>query len=705
MRQLLTFIFINLLSFNLLAQDFSPEGQLIVDSLKQVAFDENSEDTLRAGAFLNLAGWHYQSNSDTALFFCHEAETLAERANWSEGRIEAYGWLGYLYNYAKGDLEKAIMYNDKSMEIARAEGDMTAVATLLNNNSVIYSTWGKHKKAMDCHMEALQIHESSGNKQEYARTLNSIAMLMKNQGFIEKALEIYDVSLQMRREVGEKADIGETLNNIGVIYVIQGDHEGALELYRESLELRREAGNPSEVANSLNNIGNVLSNMGQFDSALVYLFQSLELREEHGLAPGICESSIDIGFAYHKKGLLKEAKEYSLRGYEMAVDFGNVRLIKNSSNTLYRLYAEEGNKAEAFDYYFTHITMRDSMMNSETQRETVQLEAQYSYDKQKAIDDANREKEKALSEEIQKRQRLMIIAGGVGLLLVVGFLIFVFNRLRLTKKQKSVIEQQKLEVESAHEILEEKNTEILDSIAYAKRIQSAILPPDELMQELLPKSFVLYLPKDIVAGDFYWLEQKGDKVLFAAADCTGHGVPGAMVSVICNNGLNRSVREHGIVEPGKILDKTREIIISEFEKSKEEVKDGMDIALVSLDKNNSSLQFAGAHNPLWLIRNNELIELKADKQPVGKFDKLTPYTTQNLKLETGDVFYIFSDGYADQFGGEKGKKMKSKGLKELLLSIHLKELDEQQEILRSHFEEWKGELEQLDDVCIIGVRV
>ena len=192
-------------------------------------------------------------------------------------------------------------------------------------------------------------------------------------------------------------------------------------------------------------------------------------------------------------------------------------------------------------------------------------------------------------------------------------------------------------------------------------------------------------------------------MLFAAADCTGHGVPGAMVSVVCNNALNRSVREYNLSDPGKILDKTRDIVIQEFEKSDEDVKDGMDIALCSL--NGNKLSYAGAHNPLWIVRNGKIIETKSDKQPIGKFDKSNPYTTHTFDLERGDVIYIFSDGYVDQFGGVKGKKFRAKAFREILLSIQEKSMEEQKQLLDKAFEDWKGSLEQIDDVCVIGVRI
>lgn len=271
------------------------------------------------------------------------------------------------------------------------------------------------------------------------------------------------------------------------------------------------------------------------------------------------------------------------------------------------------------------------------------------------------------------------------------------------EKQRSEAEKQRDEVSKQKEIVEEAHKEIRDSINYAKRIQSAILPPQKLVKEYLPESFILYKPKDVVAGDFYWMEHRDGKVLFAAADCTGHGVPGAMVSVVCNNGLNQSVREHGLAEPGKILDKTREIVIAEFEKSEEEVKDGMDISLCAL--NGHTLQWAGANNPIWIVRDGELMGTKPDKQAIGKIDNPTPFTTHEFTLEQGDSIYIFTDGFQDQFGGEKGKKFKPANFKKLLLSIQSEPMKKQLEIIDAAFEEWKGNLEQVDDVCVIGVRI
>ncbi len=349
--------------------------------------------------------------------------------------------------------------------------------------------------------------------------------------------------------------------------------------------------------------------------------------------------------------------------------------------------------------------MRDSIANQETRKASLKTQFQYEYDKKEALLKEQQEKERLLADEKSNRQKIVIWSVIFGLVLVVGFSVFIFNRLQLTKKQKIIIEKQKDEVETQKHIVDEKQKEILDSLTYAKRLQEAILPPENYWKDIFPESFVFYKPKDIVAGDFYWLEKINDLVFFAAADCTGHGVPGALVSVVCSNALNRTVLEFGITNPGKILDKTRELVISTFEKSNEEVKDGMDISLCCLNIKTNELLWAGANNPLWLVQNNQIIEVKADKQPIGKYAEQKLFTTHTIQLNKGDSIYIFTDGYADQFGGISGKKFKYKQLKEFILSNHTLATVEQKQRLDDLFLNWKGNLEQIDDVCIIGIKM
>lgn len=315
------------------------------------------------------------------------------------------------------------------------------------------------------------------------------------------------------------------------------------------------------------------------------------------------------------------------------------------------------------------------------------------------------EKEKELSQQNLKQQKFIqkLILTGSGLLMV--FLIFVFFSLYNSRKTNKLIEKQKELSESQKHVIEEKQHEIIESITYAKRIQEAILPPGQFINKFIPNNFIFYKPKDIVAGDFYWAEKVGDLFFIAAADSTGHGVPGAMVSVVCSNALNRAVKEFNLKETGKILDKTRELVLETFEKSSNEVKDGMDISLLCIEEKNNNIFWSGANNPLWFIQDNELKEIKADKQSIGKTDNPKAFTTHQINYKENTTFYLFTDGFADQFGGERGKKFKYKQFAELLVTNNHFPLKHQLESINKTFEDWKGDLEQVDDVCVIGIKL
>ena len=634
--------------------------------MNKIIANPKSHDTTVVLTYFEIINYYYLSDPDTAIIICKKAEVISERLNYQNGKSESYAWLGYL-NQGKGNIALSLEYSNKSLKNFKEIGDKKAIATALGNIGFIYKEQGILKEALDYYNRSIKLYEEIDYQLGLASAFGNIGDLHEKQGKIIEALEYHNRSLKIDEEIGDKKGIATSLTRIGIIYYNQGKIIEALDYYNRSLTIQIEIGDKKGIAISLKN----------------------------------------MGIIHNDRGELMEALEYGLKSLTISEEIGYPDNISQASSLLSEVYQKQGKGMKALEMYKLSIIMRDSINNKETQSASAQQQAKYAYEKQKTLDDAAHEKQKtidaaahekllAIEQEEKEKQQILTRAIAVGLGLVGLFLLFVLNRLKVTRKQKDVIEQQKESVEEAHK-------EIKDSITYAKRIQSAILPPIKVVKEYLKESFILYKPKDIVAGDFYWMEQKDGKVLFAAADCTGHGVPGAMVSVICNNGLNRSVREHGLTVPGEILDKTREIVVQEFKKSEEDVKDGMDIALCSIE--GMKLQFAGAYNPLWVIRNGEIIETKANKQPVGQFDNPKLYTTHSFDLVQGDTIYIFSDGYVDQFGGEKGKKFKSKSFRDLLLSIQQKPMEEQKKSIENTFQTWRGELEQLDDVCIIGVRV
>jgi serine phosphatase RsbU (regulator of sigma subunit) len=607
---------------------------------------------------------------------------------------------------------------------------------------------------------SIALAESSGHD-----SLLAAAMVLKGNGLSlteenDASATAYLRAIEIRKKLGDIRGEGIARANLGSLYNYMKDTVNAIRYLKSSIQLLLKTDSLSDVAFSYMEIGNYYITRGVKDSADYYYDVAYKM------LPDIKDLTIHVS-AYGNKAMMAEKYNdtqkaiafydtaiaiasklqdmYSLtkmlnnlsvlylnnKQYDMAIQIATrseqlseeheiLVSLKFAYGNLAGMHGEAGNYKEAFHYMRNYSGLTLHMYNIEAQRTREELETQMRLKENRfELEKTQKENEKKDAEiragnaALQNiRMQKALLFGGLGLVALFG--LFMLNRYRVIRKQRQEIEKKNTETEYQKHLVEEKNKEILDSIHYAKRIQAAILPPARIVKEYLPESFILYKPKDIVAGDFYWMESppKGESegtVLFAAADCTGHGVPGAMVSVVCNNGLNRSVREHGLTDPGKILDKTRDIVIAEFEKSDEDVKDGMDISLVALTHigtdSHLSLQWAGANNPLWIIRNGEVLETKADKQPIGKYSDPKPFTTHTIDLQKGDAIYIFTDGFQDQFGGEKGKKFKAANLKQLLLTLQHETMDRQRELLADAFENWRAGYEQIDDVCVIGVRL
>ena len=745
------------------SQSFSEEEQNYIDSLNIIINNPKSHDTSLVSAYLNLSTIWYLSDYKAFKTLNEKAKEIAEEGLKSNPKDEikqsllkslsiALRHLGEVYDL-EGDKTRALEFYHKSLEINEELGDKSGIATSLNEIGLNYKHQGDIPKAIEFYTKALIIREEIGDQKAIAQSLTNIGLVYQHQGDIPKALENYHLALKIFEETGGKEGNALALNNIGRIYENQGDMPEALEYYQKSLaifeemsakrgiamvtinigyvyksennipktleffhkalKIREEIGDKWGVAHSLQSIGSIYQEQAEqsegfkrdslLNNALEYYDKCMNMYEQMGDKEGIAATLIDLGSIELEIGIIKKAQNYVQHSLVIAQEIGLPIGIKNASLLLSKIYERLNKGLQALEMHKLYITMRDSISNEETQKATAQQQAKYEYNKQKVIDDAEHDKLLAIEQEEKEKQQIFTAATASILGLVIMFLYFVFNRLKITRKQKLLIEEQKTKVEKQRDVIKDAHKEITDSIEYAKRIQSAILPPARIVKEYLEDSFILYTPKDVVAGDFYWMRHKDDKILFAAADCTGHGVPGAMVSVVCNMALNRAVREYGLTEPGPLLDKTREIVVREFEKSDEEVKDGMDIALCTLEGN--KLQYAGAYNPLWIIRNGELLETKANRWPIGLSQDPQPYTTHSIELEKGDLIYIFTDGFVDQFGGEKGKKLKVQGFKKLLLSMHDKPMEDQRNIINDAFYDWKGDLEQVDDVCLIGVRI
>ncbi len=672
-----------LLSANGLSAQYSDSELRAIDSLKLIA------------------------NSDA-----HDTTRIRAMRQWDD--------LIYLY-----DTELDLELNERMLEIAEsglrresksnkeAEFYLRSKGMAKNNIGLIYNEFGNYKEALRNFQASLLVAEYFNDSLTLGSATNNIGMIYLKLKLPEKALEFYNKSITYDSE--SAYSLATYNNNAGLCYYEMGDTAKALESYKLSLRYSDICEDYYGKGNTLSNIGLIYTNKELFDSAIFNFTEAIEMYKLVDHSPGISFAMKSIGYCYMFQGRLPVALAYCEQAYNLAKESKSLEGLKESCDCLYSVHKKSGNDKSALAYLEENLLYVDSLEGSAQNQEVMKLDFQFNLDRQRLQDSlqfANQQQVQTLvyEKDLHKKEKVQyILFAGIGVFAIVGVLIFV-GYIR-KKRDHEIIAKQKLEVETQKHIVEEKNKEITDSINYAKRIQEAILPGDSEFKKNLPESFILYKPKDIVAGDFYWLEKVNDLIIFAVADCTGHGVPGAMVSVVCHNALNRAVNEFKLTDPGKILDKTRELVVETFEndstknKTAGTIRDGMDISLCVWNKSTHELIFSGANNSLFLIREKELIETLADKQPIGKYADEKPFTSNKINLQKGDILYLYTDGYADQFGGSNGKKFKYKQLKDLLIKNANLPLAQQASILDQAFESWKGNLEQVDDVCLMGVLI
>jgi len=616
--------------------------------------------------------------------------------------------LAVVYSFS-GKNEKGIEYFNHALYYATYLKDTNGIAGAYLGLCNLTRVQGEYLKAIE---HGLKAEEAAllCNSPILDKVYNSLGLIFKAKGDFDQALYYFTAGLEVQDDTTDKFLIAGLLSNIGALYQeLRANNDSALHYHWQALEIRKTMNSPASLGISYGNIGLVHQNLGAIDSALYYTDLALSYFITAGYIEGIAACYASLGDLYTKTGKTDLAISNYKLGEPYADDGGYIKEQVTIYKGLWKSYEKTNNLKSAFSYLKKWVVLNDSLNNIDQTTEVVRMEVEARFEREQLADSvraADLEKIRLIEDqkqtEINKaqlaRQQTYTYAGIGGFVLI---LIIAFILKRNNSKQKKlnfVIAEQKLEVE-------EKQKEILDSITYAKRIQGAILPSADLISKELTDSFILFQPKDIVAGDFYWLASLEDSVLLAVADCTGHGVPGAMVSVVCHNAMNRAVREFKLSAPGKILDKTRSLVIEQFEKSSEDVKDGMDLALCNLNLKSKTLQYAGANNPLWIIRDGELLEYKANKQPVGKHHPMVPFENHSIDLMSGDAVYLFSDGLVDQFGGEKGKKFKAANLKSLLLSFQKLPMATQQKEIETVFHSWRGNLEQVDDICILGFRI
>ncbi len=667
------------------------------------------------GASLNNIGFVYTQQSDINKALKYYAQSMKIRAEIGDkqGVAETLNNIGYIYQN-QDDIPNALKYYHQSIKIKEEINDKGGLAYSLNNIALIYNNQGDIQKALDFFHRVLKIQEELGDKRGIALALNNIGHIFQNQGDMLKAFEFTTKSLKIREEIGDKQGISYSLNNIGSYYQNKGDYIKALEYFNKSLMIQEEIGDKKAVAISLHNIGFAYEKLENLAKALTFYNKSVMIKEEIGDKAGLALSFNNLGSIYLKQNELSKALQYLQKSLDIAKELGSPEKISFASKNLYEVYKKMGNTKLALENYEYYILMHDSINNEATHKASIRSQFKYEYEK-KAIADsiriADEKKIVAAQLKYEKSQRFALYGG---LVLVALFGVFMFNRFRVTNKQKKIIELKEKETQQQNKIIieqknviEERHKEITDSINYTERIQRSFMATSEFLDANLSEYFLIFKPKDVVSGDFYWAAtlNNGNFALLTA-DSTGHGVPGAIMSLLNISSVEKAIETY--TNPSEILNATRNIIIERLKKdgSVEGGKDGMDCSLCVYDFKKLKLYIASAQSPVWIMRAGEVIEIKPDKMPVGKHDKQhISFTLKEFDLRKGDVIYTLTDGFSDQFGGSKGKKFMSKNLRELLAKNAHLPLSQQKEMLENILKNWIGNMEQVDDITLFGIRI
>lgn len=682
-------------------------------------------------------------------------------------KIEILNRLGEMY--LRTQPAKARKYCITALELSEktnnAQGKVNSSNTIANS----YYLEGDYNSSLEYYLKALKVVEDLGDKKGIANGLMGVGNIYSAQGNNKLALEYQLKSMKIREELNDKDGIAGCYNNIGIIYMDQQEYDKALEYQLKSLKLKEEAGDKKGTSSSLGNIGSIYYELGNYTLAMEYQQKAFEIRKELNNKKGMAMSYIDMGNIYEKQGRLGDAIQSELKAITIAKEVGYKSALKGAYLSLSAMYEKLDSTKHALDYYKQFTAIKDSIFNKENSSKLIEMQTRFDTDRkekeialltkgkeiqflqakhqqfeiekhrmealQNKMEALQRKREiqlkgrelqgeklknEAKNKEIKiqevelKNQRIVknVITGG--LLIACLFAIGLFVGIRQKQKANKNLEQKNNEIAEAYNIIEisrdqiaEKNKNITDSINYAKRIQQAILPSTEEMDKYLKDYFIFYRPKDIVSGDFYFYAEQNNKIVIAAADCTGHGVPGAFMSMIGNDMLNQIIMEKGITKPSEILNhlnkSMKRALKQESEKSG--TTDGMDIAICAMDIANRKVEYAGAMRPLYFV-SNEFGKIDGDSRSIGGYTSEDfQFTNHDLNLNSGDTFYIFTDGYVDQFGGEKGKKFMTKNFQSLLSTIHKRPLNEQHDILDQTLSSWKQEKEQVDDVLVIGIKV
>ncbi|MDY0197885.1 MAG: tetratricopeptide repeat protein [Tenuifilaceae bacterium] len=677
-----------------------------------------------------------EGKTDSALVFMNIALKIRYEENSMLEVALAYGRIGRLY-FDIGDFQNSIKNHQKEIEIKESLNDLSGLAIAYNNLGRIHRTVGSYQLALEQYQKSLSTFERLKNKTYIASVSSEIGLVYEslsrstlavkdNLINYNKALEFHRAALKIYEEEENLTKVAQSLNNIANNYSRLATNEyvskygefwedsliklpskeilstftNAFEYYNRALTIFEKIEDTREIANVNINLGSHYIYTRDWEKSRQSLSKALSLARQIKSQQEIALALFHFGEFFFRQNNLESAEQYLIQSLNITKELGIKEIVMFTHQRLAKVNEQKDNLPKALSHYKSFNLIKDELFSEQSQKIITEMQTKYETDKKEQELKLMRNQDELQKSVIQRQKLTLAITIG-GLVVFLAFAVLLINMIR--QKQK------------ANKILEEKNAlislqklEITDSIRYASRIQNAILPSPILLKEMLKEHFVLFLPRNIVSGDFYWYTKQQNKIVLVAADCTGHGVPGAFMSMLGVSSLYEIVNKEGVMQPAQILNMLRDFIKQTLSQTgkQDEQKDGMDISLCMLDTENMKLEWAGAYNPLLLIRNGEITEYKADKMPVAiHITDHQPFTNHVIDINPDDRFYMYSDGFADQFGGDNGRKYMSKRFKQLLIDIHQKPMDEQKEILHQEHLNWRGDSEQIDDIVVFGVRV
>ncbi|MDI9342196.1 MAG: tetratricopeptide repeat protein [Sediminibacterium sp.] len=671
-------------------------------------------DSLQLANKIEEARGLFTSDPDKALKISTTAQLSALRLGNRYLEAYALNTMGSAFFYL-GNIDSSITYHLKALQIQQTDQLKIGMGRSYTNLGLCYIEKHQPEVAISYFIKAEPCFRETDYKIGLSKLYNSLGVLFYELNQYQKSEAYYIKGLKIAGELNDSTALYNISANLANVYDDLGNTIKAIKSYNKAYEIAKAQAQNTDMVFIANNLASIYCKTNRYDSAWKYNEMAYRLIQEKKLDYRYKKATYG-----NRADILCKEKRYAeaLRWVDssaiFAVEDGDYDMLYQIRCKKENIYYQSGNYVMAYQLSLKNRLLYDSLRQEKLKTKTDELETKYEAQKKDLLI-SQQESRLQLRESENKRKTLMLWSGLAVLVISLLLMLVVFRSFKRTQKanriiskQNNELEIQKQEIENQKQLVEEKQKEIIDSINYAQRIQHAVLTGKTVWEKIGSDYFVLFKPKDIVSGDFYWAyNAPNGRSIFALADCTGHGVPGGFMSMLGNSFLNELVIESKLFKADVILNKLRDKVIHALEQQgKTNQKDGMDMALCVWNRLDNTLEFAGANNPIWIFRNGKIEEYKADKMPIGfLLDEQPPFKSQTILLEKGDVIYMSSDGFPDQFGGPKGKKYMYRKMEQFLVSMAGKPMAEQHQFLIKEFNDWKGNLEQLDDVCVLGVRV